>query len=288
MAEGKKGSGEPLQAWSLDDPGRVASGPLPDWPAAIDREWAWGGSTGAGVRVCVIDSGVERDHPRVGAIAAAHTVTVDADGFADVSEDTEGDVSGHGTACASVIRSLAPDCEITSMRVLTRGRKGSKGMGVDLLAGIAWAAEQSFDLVNLSLATTRRRFLEALYEAVDAAYYSRTTVVASANNMPHPGFPWRFSSVLSVGSHEGTEPTQFFWNPEPPVEVYAPGVDVEVGWSGGQTIRASGNSFATPHMTGVAALILAKHPGLTTFELKTILRATSSVPEPRPEEVTAT
>lgn len=270
---------EPLPAWSLDDPGHVAAGPLPDWPAEIDREWAWGGSTGAGVRVCVVDSGVDGTHPLVGGIAAARTVSVDADGFADVSEDTQGDVSGHGTACASVIRSIAPDCELTSMRVLTRGRKGSRGMGVDLVAGIAWAAREGFDLINLSLATTRRRFLESLYETTDAAYFDRTTIVASANNMPHSGFPWKFSSVISVASHEGTDRTQFFWNPRPPVDAFAPGLDVEVAWLGGETIRASGNSFATPHISGIAALILAKHPGLTPYELKTIMRATASIPE---------
>ena len=269
---------EPLPAWSLDDPGRVASGPLPDWPIAIDREWAWGSSTGRGVRVCVVVSGVDGGHPLVGGVADALTVSVDPEGFADVSTDTEGDVSGHGTACASVIRSIAPDCEITSMRVLTRGKKGSRGMGVDLLAGIAWAAREGFELINLSLATTRRRFLESLYETVDAAYFKRTMIVASANNMPHPGYPWRFSSVISVASHEGTDPLQFFWNPRPPVEAFAPGLDVEVGWLGGETIRASGNSFATPHITGIAALILSKHPGLTPYELKTIMRATASVP----------
>lgn len=271
---------DPLPAWSLADPGRVASGPVPDWPAEITREWAWGGSSGAGVRVCVIDSGIESGHPAVGAIAGAYAVSVDDDGVADVSADETGDVSGHGTACASVVRALAPECEITSMRVLTRGRKGSRGMGVDLLAGIAWAAEEGFDLVNLSLATTRRRFLEPLHETVDGAYFGRTTIVASANNMPHPGFPWKFASVISVGSHEGTDPLQFFWSPDPPVEAFARGIDVEVGWTGGQTTKASGNSFATPHVTGILALILGKHPGMTPFELKTVLRATASIPEP--------
>lgn len=270
---------ESLQAWSLEDPAGADPGPPPDWPAEITREWAWGGSTGEGVRVCVIDSGVEADHPGVGELAGSLTVTVDQDGIADVADDEVGDVSGHGTACASVIRSLAADCEITSMRVLTKGRKGSRGMGVDLLAGVAWAAEQGFDLVNLSLATTRRRFVEALYEVTDAAYFGRTTICASANNMPHPGYPWRFSSVVSVGSHEGTDPFEYYWNPDPPVEAFARGVDVEVGWSGGTTLRASGNSFATPHVCGILALILGKHPGMAPYELKAVLRATADRPE---------
>ena len=271
-----------LPAWSLEDPGQIDPGPPPDWPAEITREWAWGGSTGRGVRVCVIDSGVDAGHPAVGDLASAYTAAVDEGGIADISKDEAGDVSGHGTACASVIRSLAPECEMTSMRVLTRGRSGSRGMGVDLLAGLMWATEEGFDLINLSLATTRRRFLEALYETADRACFARTTIVASANNMPRLGFPWRFSSVVSVASHEGTDATQFYWNPSPPVEVFARGIDVEVGWSGGQTVQVSGNSFATPHMTGILALILGKHPGLATYELKTVLRATSSVPAQEP------
>ena len=282
MAKPKSPEAEPtgpLQAWSLEGSGAPIPDPPPDWPAEITREWAWGGSTGAAVRVCVIDSGVEPDHPDVRPLARSFVVSVDDDGLADVAADHSGDVSGHGTACASVIRSLAPDCELTSMRVLTKGRKGSRGMGVDLLAGIAWAAEEGFDLVNLSLATTRRRFLEALHETTDDAYFGRTTICASANNMPHTGFPWRFSSVVSVGSHEGSDPFEFFWNPEPPVEAFARGVDVEVGWSGKQRIRASGNSFATPHVTGILALILGKHPGMTPYELKTVLRATASTLE---------
>lgn len=270
---------EPLQAWSLEDPAAAELDPPTEWAAEITREWAWGGSSGAGVRVCVIDSGVEDGHPSVGGLAGALSVTVDDDGIADVTEDEVGDVSGHGTACASVIRSLAPKCEITSMRVLTKGRKGSRGMGVDLLAGVAWAAAEGFDLVNLSLATTRRRFVEALYEVTDEAYFGRTTICASANNMPHPGFPWRFSSVVSVGSHEGDDPFEFYWNPDPPVEAFARGVEVEVGWSGGTRIRASGNSFATPHVCGILALILGKHPGMTPYELKAVLRATASQPK---------
>ena len=55
-----------------------------------------------------------------------------------------------------------------------------------------------------------------------------------------------------------------------------PGVDVELAWLNGTTIRASGNSFAAPHIAGIAALILSKHPTMTPFELKSALRAAAS------------
>jgi subtilisin family serine protease len=93
--------------------------------------------------------------------------------------------------------------------------------------------------------------------------------------MPVESFPWRFSSVLSVGSHELDRADAFFYNPSPPVEFFARGVDVEVAWTGGSTVRSTGNSFATPHMTGLCALIRAKHPELTPFQVKSVLYLTA-------------
>jgi subtilisin family serine protease len=94
--------------------------------------------------------------------------------------------------------------------------------------------------------------------------------------MPVESFPWRFSSVISVASHEEDDPLCFYVNPSPPVEFFARGVDVEVAWTAGTTIRATGNSFATPCISGIAALILGKHPLLTPFQLKTVLYLTAN------------
>ena len=79
--------------------------------------------------------------------------------------------------------------------------------------------------------------------------------------MPVESYPWRFSSVISVGSHEAPDPLVFYANPEPPVEFFARGVDVDVAWLGGATIRCTGNSFATPHIAGICALIARQAPG---------------------------
>ncbi len=68
----------------------------------------------------------------------------------------------------------------------------------------------------------------------------------------------------------------FYYNPRPPVEFGAPGIDVRVAWAGGGSITATGNSFAAPHITGIAARIPGKHPGLTLFQMKTVLRALSA------------
>jgi subtilisin family serine protease len=220
------------------------------------------------VRVCVIDSGVELGHPTVGEVARAVAVKLDDDGNVSVVDDAEGDLCGHGTACAGVVRSLAPEAELHSVRVLGEGFTGT---GAVLVAGLKWAIEQGYDVINMSLSTTKRQFSEVLRELTDTAYFNRTIVVASAHNMPVESYPWRFSSVISVGSHEEPDPLVFYANPEPPVEFFARGVDVEVAWLGGGTIRATGNSFATPTVAGICALVLSKHPELTPFQVKNVL-----------------
>jgi subtilisin family serine protease len=145
-----------------------------------------------------------------------------------------------------------------------------------MLAGLEWAIEQGFDVVNLSLSTTKKQYVDRLHELADVAYFRRVVLVASAHNMPVESFPWRFASVISVGSHEVGDPQVFYANPTPPVEFFASGLNLEVAWLGGQTIRATGNSFATPHIAGICALILAKHGDLTPFQLKSVLHLTAS------------
>jgi subtilisin family serine protease len=262
-----------LPAWSLPA-SALADIALPlVWPDRLDRDWAWGGSAGQGVRVCILDSGVEAGHPLVGGLEGAVAVVAGEDGTIDVRPDEEGDAAGHGTACAGIVRALAPEASLFSVRVLGAGFRGS---GAVLLEGLRWAVEHDFDVINMSLSTTKREFAALLHELADTAYFQRTVLVASAHNMPVESFPWRFSSVISVGSHELPDPLAYFYNPAPPVEFFARGVEVDVAWVGGGTLRSTGNSFATPHISAICALVLAKHPELTPFQLKSILSLTAS------------
>jgi subtilisin len=263
---------EELPAWSLSAAAGDAMRLPANWPERVTREWAYGGATGAGARVCVLDSGIELDHPLVGPVQRSVAVTRDGDTIT-IDDDDAGDLCGHGTACAGIIRSLAPDCELTSVRVLGAGYTGS---GAAMLAGLQWAIEQGFDVVNMSLSTTKKQYVDRLHELADAAYFNRTMLVASAHNMPVESFPWRFASVVSVGSHESNDAYSYYYNPNPPVEFFARGLSVDVAWLGGGTLRCTGNSFATPHVAGVCALVLSKHPELTPFQLKSLLHLTAT------------
>ncbi|MFJ9631386.1 S8 family peptidase [Streptomyces sp. NPDC101175] len=226
------------------------------------------GATGTGVRVCVLDSGVQPDHPLVGELSAAHAVAAGPDGRPAVVEDDFGDAHGHGTACAGLVRSLAPECELTSLRVL--GAESSC-TGETLLAGLGWAVEQGFDVVNVSLSTTKTELRDALHDLADRAYFGGTVLVAAASNRRIESFPWRFSSVLSVGSHDLPDPRRILYNPRPPVEFFARGTNVLAPWAGGTTRVCAGNSFAAAHVTGLCAQLLSQHPGLTPFQVKSVL-----------------
>jgi class 3 adenylate cyclase/subtilisin family serine protease len=262
----------PGLTWGLHGRGPGDIAVWPDGIGVVTPEHAWGGSTGQGVRVCVVDSGIEPDHPLVGTIDGSYVVVKDDSGCR-VVETEGGDACGHGTACAGIIRKAAPECELYSVRVLGDGFAGT---GEVLLAGLRWAVQQGFDVVNMSLSTTRREFAPALHELADDAYFSRSVIVASAHNVHVESYPWRFSSVISVGSHEVGDPDLHLYNPDPPVEFFAQGQDVQVAWLGGRSIRTTGNSFATPRIAGLVTKILARYPRLTVFQLKSILYLTAA------------
>ncbi len=241
----------------------------------IDRDWAWGGATGAGVKVAIIDSGVEGSHPSVrGRLVESVTVEI-VDDEAQVVPDEPVDLFGHATACAGIIVGLAPEVEIVSVRVLGADLRGK---GVAFLAGLEWAVERGVQAMNLSLSSKSERLFPFFHETVDQAYFHHVALISAVNNVPGLSFPSTFSSVFSVAAHATPDPETFFYNPAPPVEWGAWGVDVPVAWKDGGSTVATGNSFAAPHMAGLVARIQSKHPGLTPFEVKAVLAAIANNP----------
>jgi subtilisin len=262
-------------AWSQDFTPEAIQQLLAKGPfARITPEWAWAGSTGAGVRIAVVDSGVEYDHPAVGdSVRGGVVVEYDSkakNNFRIKPDDQPADVSGHGTACAGIIHSIAPQAEIYSVRVLGRNMGGR---AIQFAAGLDWAIENDMHIANLSLSTSLEEFFGLFHDLADQAYFKNMSLVSAVNNMPEPSYPSLFSSVISVAAHEGKNPFIYYYNPKPPVEFGAPGIDVEVAWNKKQYLVCTGNSFAAPHITGITALIRAKHPELTPFQVKSVLLA---------------
>jgi subtilisin len=260
-------------AWSeVFAPDRLEQVSALPLPAPLTKEWAFGDSTGRDVTVAVVDSGVESGHPRVGQISGYAAFMLDESAASGVRLDSSphDDLVGHGTACASIVRSLAPDCRLLSVRVL--GERLS-GRGQVFAAGLRWALESGAQVVNCSLSSSRREQAAAFHDIADLAAHAGVVVVCAVNNAAGISIPATFSSVISVAAHEGRDPESWDANPRPPVDFGAPGIDLEVAWRGGGSIVITGNSFAAPHITGQVARLLARHPGLTPYEVKTVLRA---------------
>jgi subtilisin len=240
----------------------------------VDKDWAWGGASGAGVTVAVVDSGIDAAHPEVGSVERAVALHWDSETReVTTTEGPHGDLFGHGTACAGIIRRAVPDAAIWSVRVL-----GSRltGKGLVFAAGLRWAIKEGARVVNLSLSTGREDYFGLFHEIADEAAFAGVVLVCATNNVPAPTYPAQFSSVISVAAHDGQDPFGIDANPAPPTDFGAPGIDIRVPWLSGSTIVSTGNSFAAPHVTGLVARLLSKHSRLTPYEVKTVLRAVAS------------
>lgn len=251
---------------------------MPDVEAleVLSPEWALAGATGEGVRVAVVDSGIDADHPMLEGCVDVHGAVdfaMDDEGSVVVTEGPHGDVFGHGTACGGIIHALAPKATITSVRVLGPGLRGKAAA---FHAGLQWAVENEFDVINLSLGAGKRDWALSFHEVCDRAYFANSFIVTAANNMKRASFPSLYAAVTSVACNTTTDPLRFHFNPEPPTEFLARGIDVEVPWLNSETTVTTGNSFAAPHIAGFAALIKSKHPQLRPFHVKAALWACSA------------
>lgn len=238
----------------------------------MTAEWAFDGADGSGITVAVIDSGVDFGHADVvspHSPGAALSWDRDAQQVV-VEEGDHDDLYGHGTACAAIIGRAAPASPIASVRVL-----GSRlsGKGEAFAAGLRWAIAHGARVMNLSLSTGKDEMYGMFHEVADEAAHAGVVLVCAMNNIFSPTFPSQFSSVISVAACDGDDPFRLLANPSPPADFGAPGIDVEVAWMDGGRIVATGNSFAAPHVTGLVARMLSKHPELTPYQVKAVLRA---------------
>lgn len=236
-------------------------------PFLADADWKK--RTGKGVSVAVIDSGIDLQHPDLqGKILESVEAQADYKRVLFVPS-AAGDSAGHGTACAGIISSIAPDAELYSIKVL--GAQAS-GDGHAFLAGLEYAVKRRFRIINLSLGTTKPQFFAPLHDLLDRAYQAGCVVVAAANNLPQPSFPSVFSSsLISVSKSTETDPFNFGFRFGEVIELTAPGVNVRTSWLNGGYKSLTGNSFACPQIAGIIALLIETCPDLTPFQVKALL-----------------
>lgn len=226
---------------------------------------------GSGVRVAVIDTGVEHDHPWVGGkLAKSFGVKMFEDGRADIEPCEPLDVCGHGTAAAGQIRRVAPEAELISIRVLSESREGSSEA---LVSALQWVAQQDVDVVNMSLSTLRLALALRIGHAVDELYAKHVPCIcAKGYQQDGRDYPTSFGASIGV-TYDDLEPAEMRYREGDMVEFVAHGVNSIVAWQNGGTRKVTGSSYATPLVSGLVARMLSAKPGMSVFEIKTLLKA---------------
>ena len=256
---------------------------------AVHGPEAWKRSTGRGVVVAVIDSGVDGDVPNLKGRVLPGIDMVEPrrpDGWRDLVA-----VGGHGTGVASVIagtgrgipvHGIAPGVRILPVRILDARGRCPDAM---VARGIVWAVRHGADVVNLSLGTAAadisRRDLRREHTAVRYAVRHGVTVVAGAgNNGPDnegPFYPAAFPEVIAVAGTNvgGTDPAPFSdrggW-----VDTAAPAVEVWNANTDGTLGKAFGTSFAAPAVSATAALMLSVNPRLSPAAVRRLVMRASA------------
>jgi subtilisin family serine protease len=229
---------------------------------------------GAGVKVAVLDTGIDLDHPDLKVAGSVSFVQ----GVPSADDD-----NGHGTLVAGIIGAIdnglgvvgvAPEAEIYAVKVLNQYGRGNLS---DVVAGINWAVEHHMHVINVSIASPVE-WPQSAVDALKRAYDSGIVIVAGAGNggtensaVESIWSPARYTTVISVGAIDKTYSRLSNSSTGAALELSAPGVDIlSTDRRGGYT-TISCTSASAPHVSGLAALIIAS--GITSnVEVRQALR----------------
>lgn len=227
--------------------------------------------TGRGIRIAVIDSGIETDHPDLPGIKLLDDIhVVDAGVQIEARPGDGSDVFGHGTAVAGTIRRIAPEAEIGSIRVLGENL-GSKT--VIIREGVRQAIDRNYQILNCSFGCGLSEHIFQYKEWIDEAYLKGIHVVSACNNydFTSPEWPGYFPSVVTVNMARFDNDHTFFYKPGHLVEFAARGVNITLPWNHHTTKEVTGSSFAAPVISALLARILSVMPDLAPLEAKSLL-----------------
>ncbi len=240
----------------------------------VHTEWS---NTGSGVKVAIVDSGIDYSHPDLAVAGGWNFVGKNADFMDD---------NGHGTHVAGTVAALkngfgvvgvAPDAGLYALKVLDAGGGGNYS---DVIAALEWCVNNDIQVANHSYGSAGDPG-SVVKAAFDSSYAAGVLHVGSAGNSGMPNgrgdnvsYPARWNSVMAVAATDQNDSRPRWSSTGPAVEISAPGVNIRSTLPGGGYGLASGTSMASPHVAGVAALVIwagAESPG----EVRDILTSTA-------------
>lgn len=257
--------------------------PEPTAPGAQETPWginrvkapaAWATSRGQGVKLVVIDTGIDMTHPELSGILKG--------GWNAISTAaTFNDDNGHGTHVAGTIAAkdddkgvvgVAPQVDLYGVKVLDANGSGTFD---DVIAGMLWAVENKMEVANMSLGAGQGN--QALADAVEAMRKGGVILIAAAGNSGRAvGYPAAYPGAIAIAASDSGDKLASFSSRGPTVAVIAPGVAVKSTYMGGGYDSLSGTSMAAPHVAGLAALYVATHKGATPEAARAALAAAST------------
>ena len=226
---------------------------------------------GEGVKVAIIDSGIDRSHKMLQRVTAGICFEF-SEGNVLTSEDYR-DSSGHGTAVASIIKKKAPGTDLYDIKIFDQSLIVEQKI---LLESIRWAIDQNVDIINLSLGTTDIQVKHALLDICKVATKKGIAIVAAEHNSGQENYPAYFPNVIGVKAGDIKGRYNYLFRAGESIECIAPGTTQRVLWAGGREHIVEGSSFAAPHITGIIALIKQAFPKANLNEIRHILEVNAS------------
>jgi hypothetical protein len=215
----------------MNEPGQAAQK-----PGEKSAQW-----TGKGVRVAVIDSGVNPNHPHVNGVAGGPAIGGEDDSYLDVL--------GHGTAVLAAIKEKAPDAEFYAVKVYYRSLRTNIE---SLASAFRWAIDHRMDVINLSLGTANDAYEAQMTSLIQLAEESGTAVIAAVEMESLPAFPGSLPGVIGVGVDWDCPRDAFYLEAHPRPRWLASGYPRSL--PGVHPLRnLYGVSFAVANMSGFVA-----------------------------------
>lgn len=221
-----------------------------------------GGNKGTGVKVAIIDSGIDYTHPDLddNYVGGYDFVNSDADPMDD---------NGHGTHVSGTVAAedddvgvvgVAPEARLYGLKIL-----GSDGSGSysDVIAALQWSVDSGIQVTNNSYGSSGDpgSTVQAAFDNSAAAGILHAAAAGNSGNPPgkgdNVGYPARYESVIAVAATDKDDKRARFSSTGPDVELAAPGVSINSTKLGGGYVEYSGTSMAAPHVAGAAALVIA-------------------------------